>query len=242
MTLSYDGTDYCGWQIQPNGLTIQEVVEKALLQVTQQKVRLHGSGRTDSGVHALAQEAHFILNLSVDPKRLMLSLNGILPEDIRITKLSEATPDFHARFSAKGKIYHYHICLDQVRSPFAQRTSYHCRYQIDREKMQAAAAAFVGTHDFTSFANSPGQGAAARNAIRTIYRIDIVEEPGGVRLEFEGNGFLYKMVRTIVGTIIEVARGKRPVEDIPRILAARDRRQAGKLAPAKGLFLVKALY
>src|SRR5205814_82447 len=161
---------------------------------------LTGSGRTDAGVHAKAQVAHFSCSSKIDIQRLMGSLNGLLPRDIRIMQIQMVADDFHARYSATGKIYHYHIQLDRNLSPFNRHYSVYVTHPIDLHLLKQAAALFIGTHDFSSFANQAHSGSAARGAVRTLKRLDVIEEPGGLRLEFEGNGFLYKMVRNIVGT------------------------------------------
>lgn len=241
MLIAYDGTNYGGWQVQPNATTIQETIQAVMKQILQEDCWITGSGRTDAGVHALGQVAHFDLSKAIDSKKLQISMNSLLPEDIRILSLEETEPDFHARYSAKKKIYHYHITIG-VRHPFKRHYSTHFPYSLDIDLMKEASKHFIGTHDFTSFANEASAGSAAKNAVRTIDRIDIVPEEQGIRLEFEGNGFLYKMVRNIVGTLIEVAAARRSIEEIPLILKAKDRRKAGKAAPGHGLFLVKVDY
>lgn len=170
------------------------------------------------------------------------SLNGLLPIDIRILSLAKASEDFHARYSALGKVYRYHLHIGKVVSPFKRLYSYHLAYPIDLDLLYLAAAHFIGEKDFTSFSNDAHLGSAARSAIRTINRLDITVENDEVILEFEGNGFLYKMVRNIVGTLLDVARGKIPPENLPEIFAAKDRKKAGACAPPHGLFLVKVIY
>lgn len=241
MVIAYDGTEYAGWQIQPNALSIQELLQNTLKQILQHDVWVTGSGRTDAGVHAVAQVAHFETSNNIDPGKLRSSLNGLLPEDVRIRLLEPAPKGFHARYSAKGKTYHYHLTVGQ-RNPFRRRYSTHFPYALDAELLRDAAALFVGKHDFTSFANEASSGSAARNAVRNLYRLDMIEEEGGYRFEFEGEGFLYKMVRNIMGTLIEVGSGRRPIDDIPRLFEAKDRRQAGRTAPPQGLFLMRVDY
>lgn len=242
MRVAYDGTRYCGWQVQPNGESIQSILQGILTPILREEIEVVGSGRTDAGVHALGQVAHFRCSTPVELHRLHHSLNKLLPSDIRIFEMVETDSDFHARFGAKSKCYHYHLWLDPVQLPFRRNYSYHIRSQFDLEAVREAARYLVGEHDFTSFANEPGAGSVSRDPVRHLMRLDIVEEEGGVRLEFEGNGFLYKMVRNIVGTLCEVGRGKRTPEDIVRILSARDRRVAGQAAPAHGLFLAHVTY
>ena len=242
MTIAYDGTEYSGWQEQPHVSTIQQQIQDALAVILKVRVPVIGSGRTDAGVHAQEQVAHFRTNDAVDTAKTLRSLNGILPPDIRIIHMEEADRTFHAQLNATGKIYHYHLCFSPVQSPLRRKYQYHYRHKIDLDLLRKSATRFVGTHDFTAFANSPREGCVAKNPIRTIYRLDVVEEENGVRLEFEGNGFLYKMVRNIVGTLLDVARGKRPISEIDAAFAARDRRRGGRAAPPRGLFLVGVKY
>lgn len=242
LVIAYDGTHYAGWQIQPHSLSIQEKIQQTLEIFLRQPVKLIGSGRTDTGVHALGQVAHFEFPEKIDLYRFMGSANGLLPPDIRIKSIETAEPDFHAQYSALGKIYHYHLWLDRVQDPFQRLYSYHVNEKINIDLLQEAAKKFLGTHDFTAFANSAHHGSAAHDPIRTIIRLDVVPENGGVRLEFEADGFLYKMVRNITGTLIDVARGFRPMEDISEIFASRDRRMGSNAVPPQGLFLVKVIY
>lgn len=243
LEIAYDGTAYSGWQIQPNGPSIQHTISEQLCKVLQlPEITLIGSGRTDAGVHALGQVAHFRVSERVDENKVLHSLNCLLPKDIRIKSLSAVPSDFHAQYSAKGKIYHYYLHLDKVLDPFRRQYSWHIQTPFDSRLLIEAASYFVGTHDFTSFANEAHLGSAAKNPVRELYRLDPVPVEGGLRLEFEGNGFLYKMVRNIVGTLVEVGLGKRSVEEIPVIMAARDRGRAGQAAPPQGLFLVTVHY
>ncbi len=242
LTLAYDGTHYGGWQIQPNAVSIQALLEKALLILLRTPTSAVASGRTDAGVHARGQVAHFTTETDLDLSRFQLSLNGILPPDIRILSLEKTTLDFHARYSAISKEYHYHLHLERTTDPFKRLYAYHDYSPLDLNKMQAAANYFIGTHDFTTFANEASKGSAAKNPVRTIIRLDLCKEEGGIRLEFEGNGFLYKMVRNITGTLLDVARGKIALETLPKLFEAKDRRFASPAAPPRGLFLVKVNY
>lgn len=242
LTISYDGTSFSGWQIQPNGISIQQLIEQAIKVILRNPVKVVGAGRTDAGVHALAQIAHFFCEVEIDPYKFINSVNALLPKEIRIKKIERVSPDFHAQRSAAGKIYHYHLWLDKVQSPFHRLYTYHVHEKIDLALLKQAATQFIGTHDFTSFANEAHAGAAQVNPVRCIKRLDVVPQDGGVRLEFEGDGFLYKMVRNIVGTLIEVARGKRTADEIEQIFLARDRRKAGTAVPPHGLFLVEVFY
>ncbi len=242
LTIAYDGTAYSGWQIQNNAVSIQSLLEKALATILRAPTPVFASGRTDAGVHAKAQVAHFTSEVAPDLKRLHLSLNGILPDDIRILSVEKASPDFHARYSAVSKEYHYHLHLERATDPFKRLYAYHDYSPLDLEKMKEAAKYFIGTHDFTTFANEASKGSAAKNPVRTITRLDICHEPGGIRLEFEGDGFLYKMVRNITGTLLDIARGKIRIESIPQLFEAKDRSLAPPAAPSRGLFLVKVNY
>jgi tRNA pseudouridine38-40 synthase len=242
LMIAYDGTPFSGWQVQPNSVTIQEKLQNAIEIIAQEKITVHGSGRTDTGVHALAQVAHFKTTKPLDTYKLRASMNGLLPVDIRVLDIQEVPLDFHARYSAIGKCYYYHLCLEKVQLPFHRLYSWHVKQAFDLALLKEAPHHFVGEHDFTSFANEAHAGSAAKNPVRNLYRLDVVEEDGGVRLEFEGSGFLYKMVRNIVGTLHEVATGKIAVANLPKILEAKDRRQAGPAAPPQGLFLAYVLY
>lgn len=193
-------------------------------------------------MHAQGQVAHLSTSAHLNPHPLLYGLNALLPKDIRVRQIVEVPDAFHARYSAIGKEYHYRLHLEPVASPFDYLYSWHLREKLQLQLLKEAAALFLGTHDFTSFANEAHRGVAAHSPVRTIQKLAIVEEDCGVRLEFVGSGFLYKMVRNIVGTLVEVARGKRPIEDIPRLIAAKDRNLVGPAAPACGLSLVNVFY
>lgn len=238
LTISYDGTHYAGWQVQKNGQAIQPLIQKALATVLRTPTDLTGSGRTDAGVHAQGQSAHFDAREDLELKRLILSLNALLPPDIRILQIEPVAPDFHARYSAKAKIYHYHLHLDPVSDPFTELYCHQVFGPFDRVLLKEGAKEFLGTHDFSSFANV----GSVEDKVRTIYRLDVVEQKGGVRLEFEGSGFLYKMVRNITGALLKVASGQIAPQEIRAILAKKDRKAAAATAPAKGLFLFAVLY
>ncbi len=242
LLIAYDGTEFSGWQTQPNSLSVQEQIEKALKIILREDIRLTGSGRTDAGVHALGQVANFHSDNQPDLHRLKVSLNGILSDDIRILEATSVPSDFHARYSAVGKCYLYHIHTDPVMLPFNRKYAWHIKQKIDLNLLIAATKHFIGEKNFLSFANESHAGSAAKNPIRNLYRLDVIQEEGGIRLEFEGNGFLYKMVRNIVGTLSEVAAGKRNPDEIPEIFAAKDRKKAGRAAPPEGLFLSKVYY
>jgi len=242
MVVTYDGSNYGGWQIQPNSVSIQSLIERALFTILRNYISVIGSSRTDAGVHALGQVAHFETEEEVSPYKLIHGLNGILPRDIRILRIYPVEEDFHSRYNAKKKIYHYHLHLDPVLDPFTRLYKWDVPHGVNLALLKEAIPPLIGTKDFTAFSNQSRTGAAAKNAVRTLDRIDVVEEPGGVRLEFEGNGFLYKMVRNITGTLLDVSRQHIAPSEIASILTSKDRRNAGKSAPPQGLFLVKVQY
>jgi tRNA pseudouridine38-40 synthase len=242
LTIAYDGTAYCGWQIQPNGISIQELLQSNISILTKEPTLLIGSGRTDAGVHARGQVANFHTPLPLELNRFHYSLNSLLPKDIRVLNITEVPQEFHSRYSAKAKTYHYHLGLGNIQDPFDRLYCTQVHTSINISLLKEAARLFIGTHDFRAFANEAHKGSAAHDSIRTLYRLDVIEYDQNLRLEFEGDGFLYKMVRNIVGTLIEVASGKKPLTQIPETLAAKDRRTAGQAAPAAGLFLMHVTY
>jgi tRNA pseudouridine38-40 synthase len=243
LTISYDGSNYSGWQIQPNSICVQELIQSALQTVLREKTTLTGSGRTDAGVHALGQIAHFSLEDTINIKKTINSLNGILPKDIRIEKIEEKETTFHSRFNTISKTYKYYLTIGNYQSPFDRKYSFHCKEQLDLDLLKKAARYFIGTHDFTSFANKHLEGRASTNPIRTIKKLDIYEvENNKICFEFLGDGFLYKMVRNIVGTLLDISTGKININELSNIFTAKKRQKAGKTAPAKGLFLVKVDY
>lgn len=242
LTIAYDGTAYSGWQIQPNGITIQQILQEKIAIILREQVGVTGSGRTDAGVHAKGQVAHFHVSTPLDIYRFQGSLNGLLPPDIRILDVSEVPESFHARYNAKGKIYHYHLHLDRVQNPFTRLYSMHVRENIDVDLLNAAAKKFIGKHDFTSFANEAHLGCASNDPIRTLKRLDVFDTDGGIRLEFEADGFLYKMVRNLTGMLLDISSGKYDINEIEVIFAAKDRRKAGMAAPPQGLFLMHVDY
>ncbi len=239
MTLSYDGKKYAGWQIQPHSISIQETIQKALSSLLKEPINITSAGRTDSGVHAIEQTAHFIYIKELDEKQLLYKLNCILPKDIRIKDISPISDDFHARFSATHKIYHYFLSLKNSKNPFTRDYSFYLKKEIDVALLKKAALLFIGKNDFTSFANV---GSSKSSPIKHLKRLDVIETEDGIRLEFEGDGFLYKMVRNIVGTLLDVAMKKITLDSIPKIFNAKDRRKASKTAPSHALFLVKVFY
>jgi tRNA pseudouridine38-40 synthase len=243
LTIAYDGTHYSGWQVQPNARSIQSLVQKALETALRHPIDLTGSGRTDAGVHARGQTAHFDTPLSLDLSRLRLSLNALLPPDIRALEIENASADFHARYSATSKTYHYNLHLEAAHDPFTRLYRHKVLGPCHLEKIRAALPHFLGTHDFTSFANQRASASPSRRgATRTMLRLELFEQKGGARLEFESTGFLYKMVRNITGCLLDVGAGKLAPEAIPTILAAKDRRMGREAAPPQGLFLMQVNY
>ncbi|MDI6795696.1 MAG: tRNA pseudouridine(38-40) synthase TruA [Desulfatibacillaceae bacterium] len=237
--IEYDGTNYFGWQRQPGAPTIQEAIEDALAHIVRQPVVLHGSGRTDSGVHATGQCAHFDADTNLAPEVLEKALNSLLPQDIVIRSCLSAASDFHARKSAKSKLYSYSILNHRQRSPVGRFYCWHIVKPLDITAMEKAAAHFTGTHDFGAF---EAKGSPRSSSVRTVTQAKW--ETDGQHLTFfiEANGFLRHMVRNIVGTLVEVGRNRLAPDDIQRILESKDRGQAGPTAPAKGLFLRQVHY
>ncbi len=242
LLIAYDGTRYGGWQVQPNAVTIQFILQQAVQTIIREEPHVVASGRTDTGVHALGQVAHLRTSQPQDPKRLMISLNGLLPADVRILNVEAVPAHFHARYQATGKEYHYHLYLGRALPPFVRLYRWHMLHRVDPERIRQAATYFEGTHDFKTFANEAHRGCASRDSVRTLYHLGVCLEGEELRLEFCGNGFLYKMVRNIVGFLIEVGRGKREIENIPELFRARNRRLIGVAAPPQGLFLVRVDY
>jgi tRNA pseudouridine38-40 synthase len=240
LKITYDGTRYSGWQIQPNSLSIQETIEKALSTLLRKSLRIIGAGRTDAGVHAKGQVAHFTYDQPLNVNQVLHALNGMLPQDIRILELAPTLNTFHAQYSALSKIYHYNLWLEKVIDPFVASYRHHFHFRhFSLPALLEGTTFFLGQHDFTTFANVRE---GVNSAVRTLTRLDIKEQEGGIRLEFEGDGFLYKMVRNIVGSLLEISLGKKKPAQIPELLAAKDRRLAGMAAPAKGLFLITVRY
>ena len=245
LVVAYDGTDFRGWQRQPDGPTIQGCLEDRLEQLTGAAVSVIGSGRTDAGVHALGQVANFQTESSIPCENLAKALNHLLPPTVRIMRAEEIPACFHSRYDVVSKTYRYRILTSRICSPFLWRFVCHYPYPLDRACMAEAARRLEGGQDFTSFAATGDEEEdAGKSKVRTIDRSRLLWRPRTSMLVYEvkGKGFLRYMVRNIVGTLMEVGRGKLTPADIPRILAARDRTQAGPTAPAQGLCLVKVEY
>ncbi|MFH1038196.1 MAG: tRNA pseudouridine(38-40) synthase TruA [PVC group bacterium] len=239
LTLEYDGTAYGGWQVQPNADTVQQRVEDALREVIREKVRVHGAGRTDAGVHALGQVAHFETGSLLPAENIRDGANTHLPPDIVILRAEDVPASFHARYSARGKIYRYRVLLRPVRAPLERHRAYRVSPPLDMEAMWTAARKLTGRHDLVSFAAA---GCSIKDTIRTLSRLEISEAGDLIEFELEADGFLYKMARNIVGTLLEAGRGKLVAGDVARIIASGDRTLAGPTAPAQGLYLVRVIY
>jgi tRNA pseudouridine38-40 synthase len=257
LTLSYDGTPFHGWQVQPARATVQGTLSDTLFSLFGERMLPQGSGRTDAGVHALGQVTSFALNIDIPAGNLQRALNRALPASIRVLAAEAVAESFHARHSAVRKSYEYRIHArytdgaeaDRICSPFLAPYVWDCRWPLDAAAMRQAAAMLVGTHDFTSFAAShpdlaerSGAMVAGPNPRKTLYA-SVIEQQGDLLLyRVTGSGFLHHMVRNLVGTLVEVGRGALSADDIPGIVAARDRAAAGPTAPASGLFLVSVEY
>jgi tRNA pseudouridine38-40 synthase len=245
ITLAYDGSDFHGWQAQPERSTVQGTLAAAIEQVTGSKRLPQGSGRTDAGVHALAQVASCQLDAGIPTENLQRALNHVLPAAIRVLSVEEAPPEFHARKSARAKTYRYRIFRGEVCSPFLARYAYHYPYPLDEEAMRTVAAVVVGEHDFTSFASvDPERGREEESAsnLRTICSSEWSRQEEEFVYTVRGSGFLHHMVRNLVGTFLLVGKGTLDREGMKRILEARDRSAAGPTAPACGLCLVSVEY
>lgn len=245
LTLSYDGSDFSGWQVQPDASTIQGTLASAIGRLTGENVLTQGSGRTDAGVHALAQVATFSTASPIPVENFLKALNDILPPSIRVLEVKEVPADFHARKSARAKTYRYRICRAAICSPFLARYVWHFPYPLDENAMSNAAAAIVGEHDFTSFAAVDPERGQENNEVsnvRTIFSSRFERQNDEFVYTVRGSGFLHHMVRNLVGTLILVGKGTLQPQDIASILAARNRSAAGATAPASGLFLVSVEY
>ena len=239
LTVAYDGTNYYGWQKQPDAVTVEEVVNRELTRLLQEPIEVIGASRTDSGVHALGNVAVFDTDSRIPPEKISYALNARLPKDIVIQDSKEVPPDFHPRRTDCVKTYEYRILNTRFPVPTMRLYAHYVYKPLDVEKMQAAAAFLVGEHDFASFCSA---GSQVKETVRTIYRLDLNREGNMVSFQVEGNGFLYNMVRIIAGTLIEVGIGSYPPERVREMLEAKDRIRCGPKAPACGLTLVGIRY
>ncbi|MBN2437948.1 MAG: tRNA pseudouridine(38-40) synthase TruA [Deltaproteobacteria bacterium] len=240
MVVEYDGTAYCGWQRQENGLSIQQVLEASIGRMTGEAIRVIGSGRTDAGVHALGQVAHFHTAALLGERNFLMGINSLLPADIAVREIREVDPSFHARFDVKSKVYIYRVCNRSVRPALERLYAWFVWEPLDLEKIEGVLNLFRGTHDFTSFCSTHTDGP---DHVRTIRAIAVEKDDKGIiQFSLEADGFLRYMARTIVGALVDVGRGKYTRGDVAGILAAKDRRKASLTAPPQGLFLKEVIY
>lgn len=244
ITMAYDGTNFAGFQAQPNQRTVEGVLKCAVNKIAknpQPEIPIFGSGRTDAGVHAFGQVVHFDLPIEMTANNMLHALNSILPLDTQVKKVEIVDEDFHARFTTHGKRYLYRMALGEFVDPFKRNYTGHWKFPISIELIQQAIKDLEGTHDFSSFVAS---GSTAKNHVRTIYEAKAWkdEAQNEIIFEFYGNGFLYNMVRIMVAVLVEIGSKRRPVDDIPRLLAVKDRNQARGTAPASGLYLKEVDY
>lgn len=244
ITFAYDGSGFAGFQVQPHMRTVEQTLKVAVNKIAKKPtppLEVVGSGRTDAGVHALAQVAHFDLPFNIPNDSLRKALNSILPLDILINKVEQVDDQFHARYNAHRKRYRYRVSQGEFVDPFRRQYTAHYKYPLDLQRMQQAIGDLVGEHNFTSFVAS---GSQTKNRVRTIYDAQVERDQSNneIVFEFEGNGFMYNQVRIMVAVLLEIGSGQRPQNDIPRIIAAKDRNQARGTAPASGLYLVEVSY
>lgn len=239
IVIEYDGGAYVGWQLQENGVSVQQKLNEALSAVTKEQIRVHGSGRTDSGVHARAQVAHFDTDARMPASKFAIASNMRLPRDIRVLYSEEAPPDFHARFSAKNKTYRYAVQTGPHADVFTRGTALHVHFPLDFERMRLAAPDALGEHDFSAFMTA---GSNIESTVRTITRSEWTREGAYLYYFVSANGFLYNMVRILVGTFLEIGEGKRPQDAVARALVSKNRADAGATAPAHGLTLMRVQY
>lgn len=239
LTVAYDGTDYCGWQVQPNGMTVEEILNRELSALTGEEVKVIGASRTDAGVHAEGNVAVFDTETDIPAERIAYALNCRLPEDIVAVKSEEVPGDWHPRYQCSVKTYEYRILNREMPDPVCRRSTVHVSYPLNLGDMRTAAGYLKGEHDFKSFCSPHTE---VKDTVRTVHSLEIEKEGDIITVRISGNGFLYNMVRIIVGTLINVGRGACPPEKVKEILEARDRRKAAATAPAKGLVLKHIRY
>ncbi|KMT21207.1 tRNA pseudouridine(38-40) synthase TruA [Clostridium cylindrosporum] len=239
LTLEYDGTNYCGWQRQINGISIEETLEKVIIDLFEEDIKILGSSRTDSGVHARGQVVCFKTKSTIPTHKIPGAINSRLPRDIVVVYAEEVDMDFHPIYSTKGKMYSYRIINRKMEPALMRNYYWHVGYNLNFEHMQKAATYFIGEHDFSSFKS---QGGSTKDSIREIYSLNLTKDGDYITVTIEGNGFLYNMVRIIVGTLIDVGRGRIPYDSIGDIIKSKDRRRAGITAQAHGLYLEKVYY
>lgn len=240
LILEYIGSNYCGYQKQLNGISIQQKLEEAIAQATGQNVTSYASGRTDAGVHSLGQVVNFETDTTISPDKLALCINRYLPEDIRVVKSYEVDSGFNSRFSAKSKTYEYKVVVNRPLSVFEKGLALECGYDLDLDLMHKACSKVVGEHDFSSFMASKSN--IKENTVRTIFAFDFRQDGDMIIFAITGNGFLYNMVRILVGTMIDIARGKMDISILDDLLQGGARTKAGKTVPPDGLYLKKVEY
>lgn len=239
LTIEFDGSNFCGWQKQPKGRTVQETIEKAIHKATNEQIEINGSSRTDAGVHAKCMVANFFTNSTIPSEKFREAINVRLPEDVSIIKSEEVDEKFHARYSSKGKTYSYTIINRYERLSLGHQYLYHYRHKLDFDKMNEACKYFIGKHDFSAFM-SPGS--SIKTTIRTIYDLSLKKDGERIQVFITGNGFLYNMVRIIVGTLLKVGNGKIEPCEIKDIIKDGNRKRAGMCVPPNGLILEKVFY
>ncbi len=239
LTISYDGTAYHGWQVQPNAITVQAVMCEALEQILKTKVSVTGTSRTDAGVHARQFTCHFDCEDSIPKEAFLRGLNAVLPSDIAVIDCKEVSADFHARYNAKGKTYCYNIYNSNKKDPFKLRYAWQIERPLDTDKMNAFAKQIIGKHDFYAFSSS---GRSVEDTVREISECYVTKNGDDIKITVTANGFLYNMVRIIAGTAVAVSDGKIDIADIGGILKSKQRERAGVTAPPQGLFLEKVHY
>lgn len=237
--VEYDGTRYCGWQVQKNGLSVQKVLQGAIEDLVRHDIRLTGSSRTDARVHAKGMAANFFTDSKIPCSKFPAAINCRLPEDIVVVNAEDMDESFHSRYSSKGKRYSYMILNRREPSALLRKYTAHVPEKLDIESMKEAAGVLLGTHDFSSFKAS---GSSVKDNVRTVRYIDIQQTGEIIKIEIEADGFLYNMVRIIVGTLVEIGKGKIPASDMKSILDSHDRNKAGKTAPPEGLCLEQVYY
>lgn len=236
LVVAYDGTEYCGFQVQNNGPTIEGELNKVLSELFKEDIRVIGASRTDSGVHAYCNVAVFDTNARMPAEKMVYAINQRLPEDVRVQESSEVAADFHPRHTDSRKTYEYRIYNASVQNPMKRRYALWNYYKLDVEKMKEAATYLVGEHDFKSFCSADTQ---VESTVRTVYEVSVTQSGEDIVISVSGNGFLYNMVRIIAGTLLEVGKGRIEPNEMPRILEAKNRQASGPTAPPHGLTLVK---
>ena len=239
LRVAYDGTNYHGWQRQENAVTIESVLTEELSKVLQEDIELIGASRTDAGVHALGNVAVFDTNTTIPAEKICFAVNQGLPPDIRVVESEEVAADFHPRYAECVKTYEYMISNEKIYNPLNRLYSYGVYYPLDVEKMQAAAKHFIGEHDFAGFCSA---GSQVKSTVRTIFDIQVESSGTEICIRVTGNGFLYNMVRILVGTLLKVNEGRLQVEDLDALIASKDRHRAGKTVSPCGLYLNKVFY